>query len=647
MRDDPAELAARNQASRQDGSCPRPTLVREHWASLEGPAGLAVDDKGAGLRERWWTRPEHFDRTIILPFPPESRASGIGWTDPHPIVWYRIVVTPAQLTEAGHGPGRRLLLHLDGVDFHSIVWVDGTEAGSHEGGQGPFTLDITDALDGEGPHTVVVRAWDAPHDRGQPRGKQTWQKEPSGIWYQRSTGIWRPVWIESVPPVHVSRIRWRTPAGSRIVTAEVELSRRPHRPMTVRVGLAHRGRPLGQAAAIVHGRTATVRISTPGGAELRWGPDHPELVDAAVLAGDDTVLSYVGLREIGTSGRTLTLDGRPVRLRQVLEQCYWPDSLYSAPGPRALQEEAELVRRLGFNGMRIHQQSADPRLLHWADRLGLLVFGEIGAAHEFSSEAVRRLRRDWVQSVRANEAHPSIVCWVPVNESWGFVDIPRRPEQARAVASLARLTRLIDPTRPALSNDGWHHVDSDLVTIHDYDANPARMRLRYRGRQLERWLTPGTLGPARSIIVVGPDQPTRVPVLLDEFGGISFCPDGRGRGWGWGYSTARTRSQFVRRVAELVAAVDSSDALGGYCWTQLTDTGQETNGLCDENRRPKAPIRQLAAIFGREPRTGTRPWRAGPAGDDLPAPQHAGAPSPARTAHRPRGLRGRLGRTRN
>ncbi|MBE6478021.1 MAG: glycoside hydrolase family 2 [Propionibacteriaceae bacterium] len=607
MLDEATELAARLHPSGQDGSYPRPTLVRTNWAGLDGPAGFAVDDEGVGLRDRWWESADHFDRTIVLPFPPESKASGIADTATHPVVWYRIEVTAAQLAAAGHAPGRRLLLHLDGVDYHSIVWVDGTEAGAHEGGQSPVTLDITDELAEEGPHAVVVRAWDDPHDRGQPRGKQTWEDEPSGIWYQRSTGIWRPVWIESVPPVHVRRIIWRTPAAEETVTAVIELNRRPRRPLPVRIGLAHRGRPLGSAVTLTREQTTVVRIETPGSNDLRWRPEHPELVDAAVIAGEDEVGSYTGLREVGTTHRAITLDDQPIYLRQVLEQCYWPESLYSAPSARALRGEAELIGRLGFNGMRIHQQSADQRLLYWADRLGLLVFGEIGAAHEFSPEAIRRLHREWTQVVRASQGHPSIICWVPINESWGFIDIPRDLDQARAAAAMARLTRSIDPSRPALSNDGWHHVDSDLLTIHDYDANPARMRLRYRSRQVERWLTPGALGPARNFIVVGSDQPTDVPVLLDELGGIRFCPGRHGRGWG--YSTVRTRSQFVRRISELVTAVTTGNVLGGYCWTQLTDTGQETNGLCDENRRPKAPVHEFAAVFGRQPEPPTQQTR--------------------------------------
>ena len=87
MREDPAELAARLRPSRQDGDHPRPVLVRPQWAPLDGPAGFATDDEGVGLDERWWERPERLDRTITLPFPAESRASGFADERTHPVGW--------------------------------------------------------------------------------------------------------------------------------------------------------------------------------------------------------------------------------------------------------------------------------------------------------------------------------------------------------------------------------------------------------------------------------------------------------------------------------------------------------------------------------------------------------------------------------
>ncbi|WP_172664078.1 hypothetical protein [Propionibacterium freudenreichii] len=136
-------------------------MVRPHWALLEGRAGFAHDDQDVGLRQGWFREgrdAQAFDRTIRLPFPPESRASGIGDTGFHPVVWYRIAIPAGMLESLGHGPGRRLLVHFGAVDHDAIVWVDGTEAGSHQGGQSAFTLDITDCL---GPDPTTT-SWCAP-----------------------------------------------------------------------------------------------------------------------------------------------------------------------------------------------------------------------------------------------------------------------------------------------------------------------------------------------------------------------------------------------------------------------------------------------------------------------------------------------------
>lgn len=579
-------------------------LRRAAWTSLDGSAGFAFDDADKGLAEHWWDDPARFPRTIRLPFPPESRASGIGDTAEHPVVWYHIELTPQALRTAGYKAGRRLLLHFGGVDHEATVWVDGVQVAHHEGGQTAFCADITDALTTAGQerrqesgHRIVVRATDDPHDRSQPRGKQTWAAEPARIWYGRSTGIWRPVWMESVPQVHLARLSWQASPSAARVQASLEFARPPQAPVPVHIRLTLHGEQIAEADSQITSRMGVVDIALPPGRDLSWSPSRPWLLDATISAGEDEVTSYLGVRDVEVQGRQLCINGEPVFLRQVLEQCYWPESLYTAPGGAALKAEAELVAELGFNGMRIHQQTPDPRLLYWADRLGLLVFAEIGAAHEFTERATRRLQREWSESVRANLSHPCIICWVPVNESWGFPDLASDPLQSDFISGLAGLTRVLDPTRPVLSNDGWEHTDSDLVTIHDYSPRPRRL-IRHLHPAAMTALLEGTLrGEAGRFIVIGEHQRSDLPVLLDEFGGIRFESARRTRS-GWGYSTARTRRSFQRKLRSLVDTANSSGALAGWCWTQLTDVRQETNGLCDESRHPKLQAEILRSIFG-------------------------------------------------
>ncbi len=594
------QVIASRPASQQDGTYPRPQLVRRAWAGLDRPVGFAHDDAMVGLAERWYETATPFTRTIQLPFAPESDASGIGEKGFHPCVWYRIELTEADLAAAHHKDGRRLLLHFGAVDHHAMVWVDGTYVGEHEGGQTAFSYDITDAL-GAGPHVVTVRAYEDPLDMSQPRGKQDWLLEPHVIWYHRTTGIWRTVWLESVPAFHLARLAWRPSVATASVECVLEFPVRPEPPVEVEIVLAHAGTVLASVTVQVSERTTVGTLSLPGDSwtlahdDLLWTPQRPTLIDAAIVTkgpdGDDEVASYLGLRDVGVVGDRVALSGRPVYLRSVLEQGYWPASHLTPPSIQALRDEVELILSLGFNSARIHQKVEDPRFCFWADQLGLTLWSETAAAYVFDSSAVTRLTREWIDLVRAYESHPSIICWVPFNESWGINEVATNPAQAAFSRGLADLTRALDPSRPVISNDGWEHTDSDLLTIHDYQWSREVLEPRYAGG-VDALLRTATAGP--KVLVVGDRQRTDVPVLLTEIGGVRFVPDSDAATWG--YSTATSADDYADRIAAILEPIQASPHVAGFCWTQLTDTLQEANGLCTADRRPKLPAEQIAGL---------------------------------------------------
>jgi beta-galactosidase/beta-glucuronidase len=254
--------------------------------------------------------------------------------------------------------------------------------------------------------------------------------------------------------------------------------------------------------------------------------------------------------------------------------------------------------------VRVHQKVEDPRFLFWADRLGLLVWGETANAFAYSPEAVRRLTTEWLDVVHRDISHPCIVTWVPLNESWGVHDIATDPAQQAYATGLAALTRAVDPSRPVVSNDGWEHTDSDLWTVHDYTDSGAVLLQRYGSIDaLERLDEPGAAG-RRTRLPGGAERGQ--PLMLTEFGGVRYTPglsaeqaDQRT----WGYSTAVDAEDFARRLDDLLTAVHGSEVLAGFCYTQLADTLQEANGLLDEDRVPKLPVERLRAIItGRGPR---------------------------------------------
>jgi hypothetical protein len=280
-------------------------------------------------------------------------------------------------------------------------------------------------------------------------------------------------------------------------------------------------------------------------------------------------------------------------LRLALEQGYYPDTHLSAPSDAALRAEVELAKSLGFNGLRIHQKVEDPRFLYWCDRLGLLVWGEMPSAFVFSQAAVERLTREWIEVLHRDYSHPCIVAWVPFNESWGVPDLLNDPAQRHYVRALYHLTHALDRTRPVIGNDGWEHVAGDIHGIHDYTFLGSDLKERYGDSEaLEHTLREGQ--PANHVLRMPNGIRDDAPVMITEFGGVSYQPN-KGEEW-FGYGTVQTPAEFEQKYAELIQALASSRVIAGFCYTQLTDTLQETNGLATAQRVPKLDAAVLRGI---------------------------------------------------
>jgi beta-galactosidase/beta-glucuronidase len=586
-------------------SHPRPQLVRERWTDLGGAWQFAHDDADAGLREGWVAQPERFTRTIQVPFPPESRLSGVADPGFHPVVWYRrtFEVPPADR------PGA-LLLHFGAVDYRAQVWVNGQLVAQHEGGHTPFSADISGVLRPGAEQELVVRAEDRPDDLAQPRGKQDWEARPHRIWYHRTTGIWQPVWLEPVEPVHIAEVRWTPDLDRGLLGLHIRLNTPPPRPLSLRVQLSLRGVALADDMVTVERAELRREIALDSGAmtmsrdRLLWSPRTPNLVDATLSLLDDgqvvdQVLSYAGIRSAGVEGGRFLLNGRPYYLRLVLAQNYWPESHLAAPSGEALRREVELAKELGFNGVRIHQKVEDPRFLYWCDRLGLLVWGEMANAYVFSATAVERLTREWLEVLRRDYSHPCIVAWVPLNESWGVPDLAHAPAQQAYVQGLYYLTKALDPTRPAIGNDGWEHLVGDIWGVHDYALDGDTLRERYGSAEaVERTLR--AVQPHYRTIVLGARQRASEPVMLTEWGGISYAPD-PGRPF-FGYGTVAGTEAYLATYADLMTAILDSPVIAGFCYTQLTDTEQETNGLLTAERTHKLDPAAVRALTTRASR---------------------------------------------
>jgi beta-galactosidase/beta-glucuronidase len=576
---------------------PRPDFVRADWLTLNGPWEFEFDDADRGLAERWYepAAAKRFSKTIVVPFAFQSKLSGIGDPAPHDVVWYRRALG---VPEAFRRAGRRVVLHFGAVDYEATVWVNGRQAGSHRGGHVGFSFDVTDLLQAGGENSVTLRVFDPWADRTVPRGKQFWEPKSEGIWYTRTTGVWQPVWIESVDPLHVARLRVTPDVDNSQVSVEALLSRgAPGLKLRTAVRLGGKVHAQSEVACTNERPLAVHRLNE----QRLWSPWEPTLYDLTVeLVGPDgrvldRVESYFGQRKVSTHDGRVYLNNYPYFLRLVLDQGYWPDSLLTPPTDAAMRFDIETAKQMGFNGARKHQKAEDPRWLYWADKLGYFVWGEMANAQDYTEDYAARFSDEWQQIVARDYNHPSVIAWVPINESWGVLEIFTSARQQQHVKTMYHLLRSLDPTRLVVDNDGWEHTDeTDLFTLHDYARTGEELAGRYKILETEPARVPRN---GRDALALG-FRYNGTPFVLTEFGGVAYRVGGQRAANEWGYSGIEpTKEAMLRRLDGLVKAVVSNRAWAGYCYTQLTDVEQEINGLMTYDRKPKAAPEEFKRIF--------------------------------------------------
>ncbi|ESP89757.1 glycoside hydrolase family 2 protein [Candidatus Halobonum tyrrellensis] len=544
---------------------PRPQLRRDDWRSLNGEWEFEIDHGRTG-RARGLPTAADLERTITVPFPPESELSGVDHRDFMDAVWYRREVEVTEEDLAG-----RLLLHFGAVDYEAEVWLNGESVGTHRGGYTPFTFDVTDHVE-TGSNVLTVCARDEVRTETQPAGKQSKRYDSHGAVYTRITGIWQPVWLEPVPETSVEdlRIDPNLPDGTVHLTASL---RGDPRGTELTVTATFDGDTVGEVSTPVAGETARCVVDVD---EVHpWTPESPDLYDLAVtLRRDgevvDEVESYTGLRSVSVEDGVVLLNGEPRFQRLILDQGYYPEGLYTAPSDDALRRDIELGMEMGFDGARLHEKVFEPRYLYHADRLGYLVWGEHanwGLDHSDPSNLAPFLQ-EWIEVVERDYNHPSLVGWTPFNETTSDQD-------DNLLRTVYRTTKALDPTRPVVDTSGYVHVETDLLDVHDYTQDVDEFRERYDALEAGESVTldygDGEYGPELSYV--------------SEYGGIWWNP-GAEEGWGYG-DRPESVDEFVDRYRGLTEALLDNEAIGLLCYTQLYDIEQEANGLFTYDRESK------------------------------------------------------------
>ena len=576
---------------------PRPAMRRDSCEILNGPWQYAITQTAE--------YPAAWQGSILVPYSPEAPASGVGRTL-QPGQWlhyHRLFAPPA-------GEGGRVLLHFGAVDYACAVQVNGHLAGGHRGGYWPFTLDITDLLNGTGRNSLWVAVQDPTGHGTQARGKQT--LKPGGMFYPAQSGIWQTVWLERVPDNYIQTLTVTPDYDARTVTVRVHTAK-PGGAVNlwamVRAGGVTIAEDWGSDEADQDGE---VTLNIPEEHFFPWSPDTPFLYDLTVgtnqgeEAGFDTVHSYFALRKWSCAPDAhgvlrFCLNDKPILLNGLLDQGYWPEGLYTPPSDAAVERELSEVKALGFNLLRKHAKIEPQRWYYHCDRLGLIVWQDIvngGSAYNLwfvtyltnvlqpllrrfpDGKACRRLlsrakpasreeyAHELTDTVQALRCHPCIACWVPFNEGWGQFDA------GKAVQAL----RTLDGTRLVDEASGWFDQGGgDVHSLHNY-FYPLRIR------------------------------PQKRTVALSEYGGIAWpMPGHEPPRKTYGYGTAKDRQELTARYKKLqlkTVLPQLEKGLSALVYTQLTDVEDEVNGLFTYDRAAVKPdanaVRSVNAALAAE-----------------------------------------------
>jgi hypothetical protein len=530
---------------------PRPQLARNDWLNLNGLWNMGIGAKGADA-------PVTFTNKILVPFPIESALSGVrGKLSENERLWYRRTFEIPKRWE-----GKRIMLNFGAVDFEAEVWVNGKHVGKHRGGYDAFSFETTDALKAVGPNELVVAVLDPTDAATQPRGKQV--RNPHGIWYTPTSGIWQTVWLEPVSAAHINSLKIIPDIDKGSVEIQPSTTVRLGSYM-IEVSLRDSGLEI-YHASVTAGGTVICPVKNP----TLWSPEHPHLYDLSIrlMLGDETidrVSSYFGMRKISLGkdekGFTrLMLNNKPYFQFGPLDQGFWPDGIYTAPTDAALKSDIEMTRKLGFNMARKHVKVEPDRWYYWCDKLGLLVWQDMPSGDKYikpnepditrSPESGSEFETELQQLVEERGNHPCIVMWVPYNEGWG------QWETAHVVDRMKKW----DPSRLVDDASGW--CDRGVGDVNDMHKYP------------------------------GPDAPEpekNRAIVLGEFGGLGLPLSGHTwqseKNWGYrSYTNSESLTAAYVGLTDKLFPLVEQKGLSAAVYTQTTDVEVEVNGLMTYDR---------------------------------------------------------------
>lgn len=558
---------------------PKPQMRRDNWLNLNGKWHFEIASDGK--EDEYYFNDGAYRNVINVPFCPESVLSGINNKKFMRSVWYRkkVILNAEQING-------RVLLHFGAVDYEAHVFVNGKLVCKHIGGYSSFCADITDCIS-EGDNVIILNAIDDTRSNAIPSGKQSAKADSYGCHYTRTTGIWQTVWLEFVPKKYLLQLKFDTDItnGDFLIDGIMNT----HGEYAINYDIVYRGNQISCGSIRISENKFTIKdkINNP----KLWEIGKGELYDVKIAVTDyttgivDIINSYFGYRKIEIQGKKLLLNDKSVILRQVLDQGYYPDGVYTAPNEKALYRDIDLALQYGYNGARLHQKIFEERYLYYADIKGFLVWEEYPnwgcKLTADNAAAVDNAIAEWKEIIARDYNHPCIIGWCPLNEAW-FVGGNATDYDTQK--KFYNATKSLDSLRPVIGSSGGDMFVTDIHDVHFYSHNAAT---------LKRQILSGNSNAIPSIIskafYLNKAKPMKkyklkkLPLYVSEYGGLSYMTEGKT----WGYfAKIKNEIEYVEKYIALTNAIFNTESIG-FCYTQLYDVEQEQNGLLKYDRSHK------------------------------------------------------------
>ncbi len=538
---------------------PNPIFARPSMVNLtQNKWTFQFDKNNVGIKELWFNK-TYFEKDIKLPFPWNSKLSGIGTGTQVEIGWYA--------TQFNLNVKSGVLLNFGAANYSTMVWINGNYVGEHEGGYTPFSFDISNFVN-IGTNLLVVRVFIPNNLQEIPHGKQEdYPPDPwSSVSFKRSCGLWQDVWLEFYDSSYIKSIKIY-PYDS----GKVDLNLSIFNQKNVKNIFIKIVDPEG-STIVNRSYESTDIISFNVKKPQFWDTNHPYLyfVDVKLLADSgkklDEVYTYFGFRTIQTEDKSILINDKPVFLKMALVQGYWPEGIYTPPSTLDFKKDIELAKQLGFNGLEIHEKIENPRFLFWADILGMYIWEEVPSFTDYNGVSKERFEYTLFSMLKRDFDHPSIIIWALFNEEWGIWDLSNNVEEQNYISSIYTKVKNYDPSRLIIDNSGWSHVRTDITDVHLYEPsfdNWDNVLSLISNVKVGENVPFYTSNVSEQLMANGHSYNDE-PIIVSEFDGSGFPQN------------------YIWEVGQI-----RMYNIAGFVYTELYDVEHETSGLYYYNRTPK------------------------------------------------------------